>query len=114
MKKKVSERTIPKRKNEFRYHDIIVVKNGKKKKIAHPTYIWQERGNLFDYHSITHSKNIDGIRLQKLRKNPNPLDKRDSFYDLDSKSDIKPTFGRKRKKWKLHPLDREDIHNKKR
>ena len=112
MKKKTSSLTYSKRMNEFRYHELTVNKNGKKKKIKHPSYIWQERGNLYDYHSITHSKEIDGVKLKKLRCNPNPSDKRDSYYDIDSKSDIKSSFGRKRKKWRLDILDKKDIHNK--
>ena len=99
-----------KRKSEFRYHKIIIhYKNGKKKSIRHPTYIWQERGIIYDYHSITHSSSIEGISLKELRTNPNPRDKRKSYYDAQSKSDHKASFGRKRKGWKLHPLDEEEI-----
>ena len=103
-----------KRKNEFRYHAVIIrSSNGKRKKIRHPSYIWRQRGNMYDYHTITHSKQIDGIELKELRSNPNPKDKRKSYYDVNSKTDTKSSFGRKRKGWKLHPLDQSDIHNKK-
>lgn len=113
MKKKVSQRTAPKRKNEFRYHNVAVQKdNGKIKSQSHPSYIWQERGNMYDYHSITHSEHVNGVALKKLRCNPNPNDSRDSYYDINSKADLKSRFGKKRKKWKMHPLDREEIHNK--
>ena len=95
MKTKATNKAKPKRKNEFRYHDLLIkTKTGKKKKIKHPSYVWQERGNVYDYHSITHSSDIEGVELIKLRKNPNPSDKRDSYYDSKSKSDIKSSFGR--------------------
>lgn len=108
MKKKSSIRI--KRRNEIRFH-ADRVKN-KKKKIRHPKYIWRERGNVYDYHSITHSQFVDGVEYKKLRKNPKPGDNRDAYYNPNSESDIKSSFGRKEKGWKLHPKDIEDIHNK--
>lgn len=111
MKRKSKKNT--KRKNEFRYHAIIIIIGRKKKKINHPAYIWQARGNIYDYHSITHSNKVKGITLKPLRQNPNPLDKREAFYDVDSKADVKSNFGRKRKGWKLHPSDQQEIHENK-
>lgn len=108
MKKKSNK--LYKRKNEIRFHtDCLKTKN---KKVRHPKYIWREHGNVYDYHSITHSQFVDGNEYKLLRKNPNPKDKRDAYYDPRSESDLKSTFGRKEKKWKLHPDDIKDIHNK--
>ena len=81
MKKKQTPLTKRKRKNEFRYHDVKVLTKKGKKKIKHPSYIFEEQGNIYRYHSITHSSSIDGITLKKLRINPNPKDKRDAYYD---------------------------------
>lgn len=99
-----------KRKNEIRFHFDRVP--NKKKKIRHPKYIWREHGNIYDYHSITHSRFVGGVEYKKLRANPKKEDKRDAYYNPQSESDLKSTFGRKEKKWKLHPLDIEDIHKK--
>lgn len=109
MKKKSTLK--PKRKNEFRYHQVVIIKDGKKKKQKHPAYIWQQRGNVYDYHAMTHSDNIEGVTLRKFRKNPNPKDKRDAYYNAQSESDIKSSFGNKRK-WRIDPDDRKDIHKK--
>ena len=107
MKKKQSLRS--KRKSEIRYHSDYV--KNLKKKVRHPKYIWQERGNIYDYHSLSHSKNVDGVEYIKLRKNPKPNDKRNSYYNPISESDLKSNFGKKLK-WKLHSKDIEDIHKK--
>ena len=80
MKKKSSLR--PKRKNEIRYHSDYV--KSLKKKVRHPKYIKTERGNLYEYHSISHSKSVDGIEYLKLRKNPRPGDKRNAYYNPQS------------------------------
>lgn len=111
MKRKSKKNT--KRKNEFRYHVILVNKNGRMKEIKHPAYIWQQRGNIYDYFVITHSSNIEGVILIKLRRNPNPKDNKESFYDSKPKNDIKSRFGKKKKGWKLHPLDQQEMHGNK-
>ena len=108
MKNKISKRI--KRKNEFRYHQFFNVT--KNRKIRHPTYIWRQRGNIYDFHSITHSFMVDGKMFIELRENPNPKDKRKSFYNPKSESDLKSSFGRKLKKWKINELDSNDIHKK--
>ena len=108
MKKRLSIK--PKRMNEIRFHQDYVT--FKKKKIRHPKYIWRKRGNIYDYHSITHSKEINGKHLIKLRKNPSPKDKKEAYYNPESESDVKSTFGKKLKNWKLDPLDVKDIHKK--
>ena len=100
-----------KKRNEIRFHSDRVP--NKKKKIRHPKYIWREHGNVYDYHSITHSQYVDGIEYKKLRKNPQPGKTDDAYYNPNSESDLKSSFG-KRLKWKLHPEDVKDIlENKK-
>ena len=100
---------IFKRRNEIRFHKDKI--KNRKKTIRHPKYIWQQRGELYDYHDLTHSEYVDGIKYKKLRKNPNPKDNKDAFYSPFSRSDVKSNFGRK-EKWKLHPDDIRDIHKK--
>lgn len=119
MKKKATSKTKVKYLNEFRDHKIDTKnKYGQKKKIKHPAYIWQSRGNLFDYHSITHTnaremnKKNPNVKLRELTKNPNPKDNRRSYYDTMSKSDIKSNFGRPHKKWKISESDKAKLHKK--
>ena len=104
-----------KRKNEFRFHKILNV-NGKKL-ARHPAYIFLEKGNIYIYVSITHSKIIDNVILIKLRRNPNPNDKKDAYYVAKIQMDTKDTFSANKTKWKIDELDENDIRqlfNKKR
>ena len=101
-----------KRMNEFRYHNTIVKTNGKKKKKRHPAYIWQQRGNTYDFHTITHSSLVEGIKLRKLSANPNPKDNRNSYININSQNDLKANFGKRIKGWKLSDEDRIKIHKK--
>ena len=111
MKRKTKKQTI-KKKKEFRYHNIVTFnKRGKKIKIRHPTYVFLEKGNIYVYVSITHSSEIKGTILIKLRKNPNPKDKRESYWVAKIKNDRKDTFGKREKNWKINPQDDEDIRN---
>lgn len=116
MKKKSKHAPI-KRKKEIRFHKIDTINmKGVKRDIFHPAYIFIEKGNVYIYVTITHSKEIEGHILIKLRKNPNPRDNNDAYYVAEIKTDTKDTFG-KRRNWKLDPLDDAEIRllfNKKR
>ena len=108
--KRKSKRQITKKKNEFRYHNVIVINQfGKETKIRHPTYIFLEKGNIYIYVSITHSNDIENHMVIKLRKNPNPKDKCLSFWIVEIKRDTKDRFGRKQKDWKINIEDEKDI-----
>ena len=99
-----------KKKKEFRYHDVEVKKrNGKTRIVKHPAYVFLEESNVYIYVSITHSNNVDGCLVIKLRKNPNPLDDSDSYRVVEIKTGTKETFGRKLINWEMDPLDDLDI-----
>ena len=105
-----SKNQNPRNKNEFRYHDVIAKNNsGKSKVIAHPAYVFMEKGNIFVYVPITHSSNVKNTIVIKLRKNPNPKDTRDSYRVIDIKEDTKDRFSKRLKSWKIDPLDENDI-----
>ena len=104
--KKKSKNAIIRKKKEFRYHSVEL-KNKKDKmiKINHPAYIFLKKGNVLIYVSITHSNKVEEKLLVKLHKNPNPLDKSDSFWVAEIKEDTKDRFGKIRTEWKI---DEED------
>ena len=109
MKKKSKKQIVRKRK-EFRYHTIPVSKsNGTITNIKHPSYVFLEKGNIYIYISITHADNVDGAIVIKLRKNPNPNDKRDSYRVVEIKEDTKDRFGKRLKKWVMDIEDDQDI-----
>ena len=108
--KKKSRNSALKRKHEFRFHKVIVLtNNGKQIKIAHPGYIFIEKGNLYIYVSLTHSNIIEGFKVLKLRKNPNPKDSGDSYYIAEIKEDTKDRFSRRLNDWRIDPEDDLDI-----
>ena len=49
----------------------------------------------------------------KLRENPNKEDKRDSYRVIGYQEDTKDNFGKKITKWRINPLDDEDIRKDK-
>ncbi len=110
--KKRSRHAQLKRTHEFRYHSVLTKnKKGKSLKIAHPAYVFLKKGNVYIYVTITHSSNVKDYVVIKLRKNPNPLDKKDSYYVVDVKEDTINHFKKKEKDWRIDPLDDIDIQN---
>ena len=86
--KKKSKKAIIRKKKEFRYHKIPVKSTkGKIHNIRHPVYVFLEKGNIFIYVSITHSDHIDNTIVIQLRNNPNPNDKRESYWVAEIKED---------------------------
>lgn len=111
MKKKNKNATIRKKK-EFRYHKVKVKnKSGKDIDIKHPCYIFLQIGNIYIYVSLTHSSIINGLILIELRENPNSLDLRKSYWIQEIKADLKSTFTKVLKKWKINKDDDADIRN---
>ena len=109
MKQKSKKQPV-KKKKEFRFHNVeILGNNGTTIKIRHPAYVFLEKGNIYIYISITHSPEIKNKLVIKLRKNPNPEDKKDSYWVVDIKEDTKDTFSKRQKKWKMDDADDEDI-----
>ena len=109
MKKKSKKQKV-RRKKEFRYHSVEVInKRGTVKRIKHPSYIFLEKGNIYIYVSITHSNNVKDVVVIKLRKNPNPKDKRESYRTFEAKEDTKDKFGKRLRKWSMDPEDDDEI-----
>ena len=95
-----------KRKKEFRYKKIeILTRNGLKKKISHPAYIFLEKGNLYIYVTITHSESVENYLVLKLSENPNPLDKKDSYWIAEIRQDTKDKFEKRKDDWKMNEID---------
>ena len=65
----------------------------------HPSYIFLEKGNVYIYVTITHSKEVEGYVLTKLIQNPDPSDNQDAYVVLDVRQDIKSSFGARRIGW---------------
>ena len=111
-----SKHAIPRKRKELRFKKIIFKKGGRIYKIRHPSYIIIEKGNVYVYVSITHSKHINGKILIKLRRNPNPNDKRDAYYVAEIREDSKDKFGKRLLDWSIDENDDIEIRklNKKR
>ena len=98
------------RKREIRFHPTETkTRNGKRKISDHPTFIFLQNGDIFIYVQITHSKNIRGKILIKMRKNPNPKDIKDSYYIEEILEDNLVNFGKKHDKWIVDEQDESDI-----
>ena len=104
--KSKSKHAQPKRKKEFRFKSISISKN---KKMRHPAYVFLEKGNIYIYVNLTHSNNIDGKVIIKLSKNPDPNDKRDSYFIEEIHEDTKDNFGRRLLGWEMDPIDDQII-----
>ena len=110
--KKKSNQQKTKKKNEFRYHNVILIRSdGHKIKVRHPAYIFLEKGNLYIYVSITHSNKVENLITIKLRRNPNPQDKLDSYRIVGIKEDTKDKFGRREQDWSIDVEDEQDIRD---
>ena len=78
-------------------------------KIRHPSYVFLEKGNIYIYISITHSDSVKNAIVIKLKKNPNPQDKRESYRIMEIKEDTKDKFSKRLKKWVMDCEDDNDI-----
>ena len=109
MSKQKSKKAFAKKKKEFRYHKIVIITDdGKKTTIRHPTYVFLQKGNAV---SITHSNNVSNRTVVRLRINPNPKDKRNSYRVVGIKIDTRDRFGKIQKNWKMDPADDEEIRD---
>lgn len=67
--KRKSKKQIIKKKNEFRYHNVVIINEfGKEIKIRHPSYVFLEKGNVYIYVSITHSENIENYIIYRIKR----------------------------------------------
>lgn len=98
------------KKKEFRFHRIVIITdNNKKIKIWHPAYVFLEKGNIFIYVTLTHSDKINDLVLIKLTQNPNPHDKRQSYFVAEIRMDTKDKFTKRQMGWKMNDLDDKTI-----
>ena len=110
--KNKNKKSIMRKKKEFRYHKIQKInERGKKKTLWHPAYVFFEKGNIYIYVSLTHSKEVQTTLLIKLRKNPNPKDERDSYRLVEIKEDTKDKFGRRVAGWELDEQDDKELRD---
>lgn len=91
-----------KSKNEFRTHNSNKNKN-------HPTFIFAKVGKKYKFVGITHAEITDGMKNIPLLKNPNPKDKKPSYFRPFFDDDYISSFGKKKKGWKLYPEDKLKI-----
>ena len=110
--KRKAKKTIAKKRKEIRYHKVeVICKNGNKKDLWHPAYVFLEKGNVYIYVSITHSNKVEEMIVIKLKRNPNPKDKRDSYWVVKIKSDTKDRFGKRREGWSIDENDDQTIRD---
>ncbi len=91
------------KKIHFRHHN----------KNKHNAIIVGEDNKNFNFIKVTHTPKKDKThRNNKFKKNPNRLDKRDSYYENIIRIDIKDNFHNKPiKSWFLSKEDLKDIEN---
>ena len=98
------------KKKEIRLHDVCLITiDNKKIYIKHPAYIFLENDNVYIYVTITHSRNVKGFLTIKLRKNPNPKDKKESYWVAEIRQDTKNAFTKVKSDWSVDELDDKDI-----
>lgn len=91
-----------KAKNEFRKKNT---KDGR----GHPTYIYREEQDQYEYLSLTHAESTKGKKNVPLGKNPNPKDKRRAYVRPESGKAHKTSFGSKLKGWFFSEEDKKTI-----
>lgn len=104
--KKKSKNTYSKNRKEFRFKNIEI---SNKAKMRHPVYVFVEKGNVYFYVNLTHSKEIAGKVVIKLTKNPNPDDRANSYFIEEIHEDTKDKFGKRLLGWEMDPKDDEII-----
>lgn len=98
---------MSKPKKPFKKHFRI---NRSKQSHNHPTYVIRKRGDSYDYIGLTHSPLTDNRRNIKLRKNPNPKEKRASYIRPFFRTDPIKKFSRKRiRGWKFSKRDKKKV-----
>jgi len=88
-------------KDEFRKYKV----NG------HPSYIYKLEGKDYKFIGITHSNATQGVGNIEFDKNPDPEDKRKSYFKPISEKAKTTKFKKPIKNWKLSSEDRNKIKN---
>ena len=98
---------MSKHKRPFKKHFRI---NRSKQSHNHPAYVIRKNGDFYDYIGLTHSPLTDGRRNVKLRKNPNPKEKRASYIRPFFRKDPIKKFSRKRiHGWRFTKRDKKKL-----
>jgi hypothetical protein len=92
-----------KARNEFRKKNT---KDGR----GHPTYIYRERGNQYDYLSLTHSERTEGEKNIPLKKNPNPKDRRKAHVRPKVETAHVSSFGKRLLGWFFGDDDKDTVN----
>ena len=87
-----------KARNEFRKKNT---KDGR----GHPTYIYRERGNQYDYLSLTHSERPEGVK-----KKPNPKDRRKAYVRPKAETAHVSSFGKRLLGWFFGDDDKDTVN----
>lgn len=91
-----------KSKSEFRHKNT---KDGR----GHPTYIYREQQDQYEYLSLTHAETTKGKKNVPLSTNPNPKDKRRAYIRPEPGRAHKTSFGSKLKGWFFSKEDKAII-----
>ena len=84
--------------------------NHSKESHGHPAYVIRKDGKDYDYIGLTHSPVTDNKRNLRLRKNPNPNDKRVSYIRPFFRKDPIKRFAKKKiRGWKFTKRDKKKI-----
>lgn len=92
-----------KKRNEFR-------KDNSKQGKGHPTHIYAQIGDEYEYIGITHAEITDGIKNIPLEKNPEPNNKSKAHIKPNPQKAHKASFGAKLKGWAFGPKDKEKVN----
>ena len=95
---------MPRKKRKFKKHFRI---NRSKQSHNHPAYVIRKIGDSFDYISLTHSPITDSKKNVKLKQNPNPKDRANSYARPFFRRDPIKKFSKKKLRgWKISKKDK--------
>lgn len=101
MKKKfLKNKTYTEKRNEFRKH----------KDEPHPKYVFERKGEIYVYLSMTHKPPKDTVKdYIPLEHSANPKDKRKAYINTKSESDNMGNFGARKKGWFFTDKDSKTV-----
>ena len=91
-----------KKKSEIRLHNVeLKNRNNQLINIMHPAYIFLENNQVFIYVTLTHSDKVRELLTIRLKRNPNPNDRKDAYWVAEIRSDKKENFTKIKKKMEI-------------
>lgn len=79
-------------------------------KTKHHSAVVGEENQNYDHVPLTHSPETSGRKNIKLKKNPNPEDKEDSYMVSRVRRHPKKTFTKEKENWKLDSEDEKKAY----